>query len=352
MAPGERTILYVSSAECIGCDACEQACASRHGVARMRRAAHAPAVGYPSACRHCEQPLCVEGCISGAMQRDAATGQVVHDRRRCVGCWSCIMACPFGAVRRDLRDGPVSARCDRCAEHDGPACVAACTTGALRHVPAQQLPARAEAAGTARPFVRFLLCAALPLLGLALGMLLPQGAALNHQVGKTAATLVLAAFVLPLAGRPVWGRMRRARWTRLHVAAGVSAAAVALAHTAGRLGLNIQTAAALTLYAMVLVGATYLYLRPPLLLVRALLQRHTQAADGPTGPGQPLERPDVLRATREADARRARSWAALTARLDRLTAACRPAHIVLAILALGFIIAHAVIMVIVGAGNV
>ncbi len=289
----------------------------------MRRAAHMPAVGYPSACRHCEQPLCVEGCISGAMQRDAATGQVTHDRERCVGCWSCIMACPFGAVRRDLREGPVSARCDRCAGHDGPACVAACTTGALRHTPAMEAPG--QAGGAARPLARLLLCAVVPLLGLALGALVPQSAALNHQVGKTAAVLVLAAFVLPLVGRPLWGRVRRARWTRLHVAVGVAAAAVALAHTAARFGLNVQTAAALALYVMVLSGATYLYLRPPLLLFGALFRRHAHAADRPAGAGQPMERAELLHATREADARRADAWAALTARMDRLSRACRPA---------------------------
>ncbi len=163
---------------------------------------------------------------------------------------------------------------------------------------------------------------------------------------------MLVAFALPLFGRLMWGRVRRARWTGLHVAVGVPTTAAALAHTAARLGPNIQTAAALALYAMVLAGATYLYLRPPLLLVGALFRRQVHAADEPAGAGEPLERTEVLGAARRADARRADGWAALAGRLDRLSRACRPAHIVLAILALGFIVAHAVVMIIVGAGNV
>jgi hypothetical protein len=248
---------------------------------------------------------------------------------------------------------PVSTKCDRCASHGGPACVAACTTGALRQAESQNLTGPVAAGGAARPFALLALFAALPLLGLAAGMLAPPDAtALNHQVGKTAATLVLAAFVLPLVGRPAWGRVRRARWTLLHAWAGAVAAAVALAHSAGRFGLNIQTAGALALYLMVLTGAAYRYLRPPLLLLSALFERHAHAAPEPSFDGMALESAGVLHASYQADARRARAWAALMGRLDRLTAACRPAHIVLAILALGLIVAHAVVMTIVGAGKV
>ena len=31
-------------------------------------------VSFAANCRHCAKPKCVEGCISGAMQRDPETG--------------------------------------------------------------------------------------------------------------------------------------------------------------------------------------------------------------------------------------------------------------------------------------
>ena len=49
-------------------------------------------------CRHCEEPLCAAGCVSGAIFVDKDLGLVDIDRSRCVGCWTCVLECPFGAV--------------------------------------------------------------------------------------------------------------------------------------------------------------------------------------------------------------------------------------------------------------
>lgn len=64
------------------------------------------------------------------MQRDSTTGLVVVDRNKCMGCWTCIVACPNGALTRDL-DNRVVAKCDLCPGREVPACVANCPNEAL-----------------------------------------------------------------------------------------------------------------------------------------------------------------------------------------------------------------------------
>jgi len=71
----------------------------------------------------------VEACIAGAMHKDDVTGEVTCDVDCCVGCWMCVMVCPFGAVR----PGEIyTIKCDMCPDRqDGYACVESCPTGAL-----------------------------------------------------------------------------------------------------------------------------------------------------------------------------------------------------------------------------
>jgi carbon-monoxide dehydrogenase iron sulfur subunit len=64
------------------------------------------------------------------MSRDAATGNVTVDSDKCMGCWTCIVACPYGALTRDTSNRVV-AKCDLCPEHEMPVCVANCPNEAL-----------------------------------------------------------------------------------------------------------------------------------------------------------------------------------------------------------------------------
>jgi anaerobic carbon-monoxide dehydrogenase iron sulfur subunit len=130
---------------CIGCKSCEMACARRHsdgsplGVAPRIRVKHGQVVRaggeaganrpYVITCRHCANAKCVTACIAGAIYQDDK-GRVMYDRAKCVGCWMCIMICPFGAIHRDLKEKKV-AKCDLCDGREVPACVEACKVGAL-----------------------------------------------------------------------------------------------------------------------------------------------------------------------------------------------------------------------------
>ncbi len=128
---------------CLGCKTCELACAIEHSKSkelfgsileketpRKRiKVGKSDALPFPVKCQHCDDAPCVAACISGAMHKDQE-GRTAHDAEKCVGCWMCVMVCPFGAPVRD-GDRKVVFKCDLCPERDVPACVAACPTRAL-----------------------------------------------------------------------------------------------------------------------------------------------------------------------------------------------------------------------------
>jgi Fe-S-cluster-containing dehydrogenase component len=92
-------------------------------------------------CFHCEKPWCVAACPTGAMQKRAQDGIVFIDRKLCIGCKSCITACPWGVPQWDAAAGTVS-KCDYCKDRVDkglkPACVTKCTAHALRWVSAAE----------------------------------------------------------------------------------------------------------------------------------------------------------------------------------------------------------------------
>lgn len=96
---------------------------------RLRVEENGP-LSFATLCRHCEQPVCVFSCITGAMRKDPVTGVVSVDHEKCVGCWTCVMVCPFGAVIPDTARGKAT-KCDLCVHRQVPACVENCPNKAL-----------------------------------------------------------------------------------------------------------------------------------------------------------------------------------------------------------------------------
>ncbi|MDI6878485.1 MAG: 4Fe-4S dicluster domain-containing protein [Desulfitobacteriaceae bacterium] len=139
--------LLVRSEVCVGCKSCELACAVAHSQSKTLIGAFLEPVrpkkrvfvetdgriNFPLQCRQCSDRPCVHACMAGAMHLDPTTGLVQVNPEKCVGCWMCVMVCPFGAIT----EGPShqAVKCDRCRELDyEPACVSACPTKALQWV--------------------------------------------------------------------------------------------------------------------------------------------------------------------------------------------------------------------------
>jgi carbon-monoxide dehydrogenase iron sulfur subunit len=124
---------------CTGCQSCEMVCSLSHegscssSLSRIRmKKWEEISVFMPVVCQHCEKPPCMTICPTGARKRVPETGAVVTDEKRCVGCKSCLYACPYSAPVIH----PVTKRtmtCDLC--NGQPLCTKVCTTGALSYIP-------------------------------------------------------------------------------------------------------------------------------------------------------------------------------------------------------------------------
>ena len=143
--------VYVKEDVCISCGLCEVYCKTEHSpskdlikafksespppLPRLYREQNG-LVSFPVQCRQCAEPHCVYACLTGALQRDPDSGIVTVDEERCAGCWTCVLACPFGAVRQDIHQKRI-AKCDLCPDREMPACVANCPNEALVYAEAK-----------------------------------------------------------------------------------------------------------------------------------------------------------------------------------------------------------------------
>ncbi|MGB9677311.1 MAG: 4Fe-4S dicluster domain-containing protein [Candidatus Ratteibacteria bacterium] len=131
---------------CMGCRLCEVFCITKHSktkdiIKTYKGKEPKPVSGiyfeefghlsFAIQCRHCEEPPCVEACLTGAMFKDKNSGVVLHNKDRCVGCWMCVMVCPFGVIKVDIKNKKVASKCDLCIENDFPACVENCPNEAI-----------------------------------------------------------------------------------------------------------------------------------------------------------------------------------------------------------------------------
>jgi Fe-S-cluster-containing dehydrogenase component/formate-dependent nitrite reductase membrane component NrfD len=134
----------IDQGKCIGCHACTTACKSENQVplgVNRTWVKYVETGAYPDVCRrfqvtrcnHCANPPCVRICPVTAMyQRD--DGIVEFDPSICIGCKSCMQACPYDSIYLDPETN-TAAKCTFCAHRLEvglePACVVVCPEHAI-----------------------------------------------------------------------------------------------------------------------------------------------------------------------------------------------------------------------------
>lgn len=145
-AAGQQYAFAVDLDACTGCKACVSACHSLNGLEddeiwRNVGTLHGGTTAAPyqqtvtTACHHCLEPACLEGCPVMAYDKDPETGVVRHLDDQCIGCQYCVLKCPYDVPKYSARLGIVR-KCDLCSDRlaigEAPACVQACPTQAIR----------------------------------------------------------------------------------------------------------------------------------------------------------------------------------------------------------------------------
>lgn len=133
--------VYVNEEWCLGCHLCEYNCAfANSGMKDMAELKGKPIfprihiegddkISYAVSCRHCTDPICVMSCIAGAISKK--DGVVVIDKNKCVGCLTCVLVCPYGALAPS--ESGVMQKCELCTTNSRgePACAAGCPNHAI-----------------------------------------------------------------------------------------------------------------------------------------------------------------------------------------------------------------------------
>lgn len=156
---------FFTADNCIGCHACESACAEKNETPAhlaFRSVGYVEGGSYPDykrmnismACNHCDDPVCLKGCPTRAYTKHAEYGAVLQDPETCFGCGYCTWVCPYNAPQLDPVKGQVS-KCNMCVDRLEvglkPACVSACIGNALDFGVIENTPENREQCKTSIP---------------------------------------------------------------------------------------------------------------------------------------------------------------------------------------------------------
>lgn len=170
---------YYDGSLCIACRSCQVACKQWNGLPGEKTEFFAAAGGYQNPsdlspdtwniikfyeemgggkmawlfrrhhCFHCTQASCIEACPTEpkAMTRHPELGTVYVNEELCLGCGSCVEACPYGVPHVDEKTEK-SRKCtgcyDRVPSNRIPACAKTCPTEAIRYGSKKEMYAMAN----------------------------------------------------------------------------------------------------------------------------------------------------------------------------------------------------------------
>lgn len=156
---------YFDQSKCVGCKACQIACADKNALPVGTFWRHVVEYGggswtqdgdvnYPQgmfayftslSCNHCENAICVDACPTTAIRKNPDNGIVTIDEGLCIGCRYCQWVCPYGAPSYDA-DKSIVTKCDFCIDEieagRSPYCVIACPMLALDYGDMDELRAK------------------------------------------------------------------------------------------------------------------------------------------------------------------------------------------------------------------
>ncbi|MCD8372323.1 MAG: 4Fe-4S binding protein [Clostridia bacterium] len=139
--------IYVNEEWCLGCHLCEYECIfansgldemfklkgkTKEFIPRIKVEGDDNAtVHFAVNCRHCTNAVCIQSCIAGALSKDEY-GVVSINKDKCVGCFTCVLVCPFGAIM-PAPDGKAAQKCALCTDNlqGEPNCVKHCPNNAI-----------------------------------------------------------------------------------------------------------------------------------------------------------------------------------------------------------------------------
>lgn len=152
-------LLVINTAICTNCNNCVDACERRHGHSRLqRRGLQMGNLLFPTACRHCEDPVCLLCSVNGIVRTPDGEITIVNDN--CIGCGACAERCPYGNIQMHKKESKskgifarfslldmlkgkteeehnvqrLAVKCNLCAGYDDYACVRGCPVGAAMRV--------------------------------------------------------------------------------------------------------------------------------------------------------------------------------------------------------------------------
>lgn len=160
--PEHQWAFVVDMRRCDGCEKCTKECQSTHYLAKDQKWINVYKITNPTGqshfmprlCMHCENPPCLRVCPVGATFKNDE-GVVLVNQNTCIGCRTCMAACPYEAryfnweepppapqlLSQPMPEFPVPGKkgtvgkCILCVHNAAvgklPACVEACTMGAL-----------------------------------------------------------------------------------------------------------------------------------------------------------------------------------------------------------------------------